>query len=235
MKNKTKGIWLWLLGGLTGVLGAFLCTRFAADSPALGEYLTAELMPAVTMALSAAGTAFVAAWPLLGRLGAAGDAFRNAQREIEKSNAESLLSGVRYENAGREVSALRGELSALSGELAQCRAALAVLSRMVTIGFCSQEELVRGGFAGEIAALAQKCAANDPACAANDPAADIPAAKAPAYADAAAPSSGGDPAAGAPAGDFPAAGDKAGGNNTETQVNTPQTGEENGLFTEGRT
>lgn len=228
MKNKTKGIWLWLLGGLTGVLGAFLCTRFAADSPALGEYLTAELMPAVTMALSAAGTAFVAAWPLLGRLGAAGDTFRSAQREIEKSNAESRLSGVRYENAGREVSALRGELSALSGELAQCRAALAVLSRMVTIGFCSQEELVRGGFAGEIAALAQKCAANDPA-------AEIPAAKAPAYADAAAPSSGGDPAAGAPAGDFPAAGDKAGGNNTETQVNTPQTGEENGLFTEGRT
>lgn len=228
MKNKTKGIWLWLLGGLTGVLGAFLCTRFAADSPALGEYLTTELMPAVTMALSAAGTAFVAAWPLLGRLGAAGDAFRSAQREIEKSNAESLLSGVRYENAGREVSALRGELSALSGELAQCRAALAVLSRMVTIGFCSQEELVRGGFAGEIAALAQKCAANDPA-------ADIPAAKAPAYADAAAPSSGGDPAAGVPAGDFPAAGDKAGGNNTETQVNTPQTGEENELFTEGRT
>ncbi len=228
MKNKTKGIWLWLLGGLTGVLGAFLCTRFAADSPALGEYLTTELMPAVTMALSAAGTAFVAAWPLLGRLGAAGDAFRSAQREIEKSNAESRLSGVRYENAGREVSALRGELSALSGELAQCRAALAVLSRMVTIGFCSQEELVRGGFAGEIAALAQKCAADDPA-------ADIPAAKAPAYADAAAASSGGDPAAGAPAGDFPAAGDKAGGNNTETQVNTPQTGEENGLFTEGRT
>lgn len=228
MKNKTKGIWLWLLGGLTGVLGAFLCTRFAADSPALGEYLTTELMPAVTMALSAAGTAFVAAWPLLARLGAAGDTFRSAQREIEKSNAESRLSGVRYENAGREVSALRGELSALSGELAQCRAALAVLSRMVTIGFCSQEELVRGGFAGEIAALAQKCAANDPA-------ADIPAAKAPAYADAAAPSSGGDPAAGAPAGDFPAAGDKAGGNNTETQVNTPQTGEENGLFTEGRT
>lgn len=228
MKNKTKGIWLWLLGGLTGVLGAFLCTRFAADSPALGEYLTTELMPAVTMALSAAGTAFVAAWPLLGRLGAAGDAFRSAQREIEKSNAESRLSGVRYENAGREVSALRGELSALSGELAQCRAALAVLSRMVTIGFCSQEELVRGGFAGEIAALAQKCAANDPA-------AEIPAAEAPAYADAAAPSSGGDPAAGAPAGDFPAAGDKAGGNNTETQVNTPQTGEENGLFTEGRT
>lgn len=228
MKNKTKGIWLWLLGGLTGVLGAFLCTRFAADSPALGEYLTTELMPAVTMALSAAGTAFVAAWPLLGRLGAAGDAFRSAQREIEKSNAESRLSGVRYENAGREVSALRGELSALSGELAQCRAALAVLSRMVTIGFCSQEELVRGGFAGEIAALAQKCAADDPA-------ADIPAAKAPAYADAAAPSSGGDPAAGAPAGDFPAAGDKAGGNNTETQVNTPQTGEENELFTEGRT
>lgn len=228
MKNKTKGIWLWLLGGLTGVLGAFLCTRFAADSPALGEYLTTELMPAVTMALSAAGTAFVAAWPLLGRLGAAGDAFRSAQREIEKSNAESRLSGVRYENAGREVSALRGELSALSGELAQCRATLAVLSRMVTIGFCSQEELVRGGFAGEIAALAQKCAADDPA-------ADIPAAKVPAYADAAAPSSGGDPAAGAPAGDFPAAGDKAGGNNTETQVNTPQTGEENGLFTEGRT
>ena len=228
MKNKTKGIWLWLLGGLTGVLGAFLCTRFAADSPALGEYLTTELMPAVTMALSAAGTAFVAAWPLLARLGAAGDTFRSAQREIEKSNAESRLSGVRYENAGREVSALRGELSALSGELAQCRAALAVLSRMVTIGFCSQEELVRGGFAGEIAALAQKCAADDPA-------ADIPAAKAPAYADAAAPSSGGDPAAGAPAGDFPAAGDKAGGNNTETQVNTPQTGEENGLFTEGRT
>lgn len=228
MKNKTKGIWLWLLGGLTGVLGAFLCTRFAADSPALGEYLTTELMPAVTMALSAAGTAFVAAWPLLGRLGAAGDAFRSAQREIEKSNAESLLSGVRYENAGREVSALRGELSALSGELAQCRAALAVLSRMVTIGFCSQEELVRGGFAGEIAALAQKCAADDPA-------ADIPAAKAPAYADAAAAFSGGDPAAGAPAGDFPAAGDKAGGNNTETQVNTPQTGKENGLFTEGRT
>lgn len=228
MKNKTKGIWLWLLGGLTGVLGAFLCTRFAADSPALGEYLTTELMPAVTMALSAAGTAFVAAWPLLGRLGAAGDAFRSAQREIEKSNAESRLSGVRYENAGREVSALRGELSALSGELAQCRAALAVLSRMVTIGFCSQEELVRGGFAGEIAALAQKCAADDPA-------ADDPAAKAPAYADAAAASSGGDPAAGAPAGDFPAAGDKAGGNNTETQVNTPQTGEENGLFTEGRT
>lgn len=228
MKNKTKGIWLWLLGGLTGVLGAFLCTRFAADSPALGEYLTTELMPAVTMALSAAGTAFVAAWPLLGRLGAAGDAFRSAQREIEKSNAESRLSGVRYENAGREVSALRGELSALSGELAQCRAALAVLSRMVTIGFCSQEELVRGGFAGEIAALAQKCAADDPA-------ADIPAAKAPAYADAAAPSSGGDPAAGAPAGDFSAAGDKAGGNNTETQVNTPQTGEENELFTEGRT
>ncbi len=228
MKNKTKGIWLWLLGGLTGVLGAFLCTRFAADSPALGEYLTTELMPAVTMALSAAGTAFVAAWPLLGRLGAAGDAFRSAQREIEKSNAESRLSGVRYENAGREVSALRGELSALSGELAQCRAALAVLSRMVTIGFCSQEELVRGGFAGEIAALAQKCAADDPA-------ADDPAAKAPAYADAAAASSGGDPAAGAPAGDFPAAGDKAGGNNTETQVNTPQTGEENGLFKEGRT
>lgn len=228
MKNKTKGIWLWLLGGLTGVLGAFLCTRFAADSPALGEYLTTELMPAVTMALSAAGTAFVAAWPLLGRLGAAGDAFRSAQREIEKSNAESRLSGVRYENAGREVSALRGELSALSGELAQCRAALAVLSRMVTIGFCSQEELVRGGFAGEIAALAQKCAADDPA-------ADIPAAKAPAYADAAAPSSRGDPAAGDPAGDFPAAGDKAGGNNTETQVNTPQTGKENGLFTEGRT
>lgn len=228
MKNKTKGIWLWLLGGLTGVLGAFLCTRFAADSPALGEYLTAELMPAVTMALSAAGTAFVAAWPLLGRLGAAGDTFRSAQREIEKSNAESRLSGVRYENAGREVSALRGELSALSGELAQCRAALAVLSRMVTIGFCSQEELVRGGFAGEIAALAQKCAADDPA-------ADIPAAKAPAYADAAAPSSGGDPAAGDPAGDFPAAGDKAGGNNTETQMNTPKTGEENGLFTEGRT
>ncbi|MDD7700815.1 MAG: hypothetical protein PT951_04705 [Eubacteriales bacterium] len=228
MKNKTKGIWLWLLGGLTGVLGAFLCTRFAADSPALGEYLTTELMPAVTMALSAAGTAFVAAWPLLGRLGAAGDAFRSAQREIEKSNAESRLSGVRYENAGREVSALRGELSALSGELAQCRATLAVLSRMVTIGFCSQEELVRGGFAGEIAALAQKCAADDPA-------ADIPAAKVPAYADAAAPSSGGDPAAGAPAGDFPAAGDKAGGNNTETQVNTPQTGEENELFTEGRT
>ena len=126
------------------------------------------------------------------------------------------------------MSALRGELSALSGELAQCRATLAVLSRMVTIGFCSQEELVRGGFAGEIAALAQKCAADDPA-------ADIPAAKAPAYADAAAASSGGDPAAGAPAGDFPAAGDKAGGNNTETQVNTPQTGEENGLFTEGRT
>lgn len=228
MKNKTKGIWLWLLGGLTGVLGAFLCTRFAADSPALGEYLTAELMPAVTMALSAAGTAFVAAWPLLARLGAAGDTFRSAQREIEKSNAESRLSGVRYENAGREVSALRGELSALSGELAQCRAALAVLSRMVTIGFCSQEELVRGGFAGEIAALAQKCAADDPA-------ADIPAAKAPAYADAAAPSSGGDPAAGAPAGDFPAAADKTGGNNTETQVNTPQTGKENGLFTEGRT
>lgn len=228
MKNKTKGIWLWLLGGLTGVLGAFLCTRFAADSPALGEYLTTELMPAVTMALSAAGTAFVAAWPLLGRLGAAGDAFRSAQREIEKSNAESRLSGVRYENAGREVSALRGELSALSGELAQCRAALAVLSRMVTIGFCSQEELVRGGFASEIAALAQKCMGDDPA-------ADIPAAKAPAYADAAAPSSGGDPAAGAPAGDFPAAGDKAGGNNTETQVNTPQTGEENELFTEGRT
>ena len=228
MKNKTKGIWLWLLGGLTGVLGAFLCTRFAADSPALGEYLTTELMPAVTMALSAAGTAFVAAWPLLGRMGAAGDAFRSAQREIEKSNAESRLSGVRYENAGREVSALRGELSALSGELAQCRAALAVLSRMVTIGFCSQEELVRGGFAGEIAALAQKCAADDPA-------ADDPAAKAPAYADAAAASSGGDPAAGAPAGDFPAAGDKAGGNNTETQVNTPQTGEENGLFKEGRT
>ena len=228
MKNKSKGIWLWLLGGLTGVLGAFLCTRFAADSPALGEYLTTELMPAVTMALSAAGTAFVAAWPLLGRLGAAGDAFRSAQREIEKSNAESRLSGVRYENAGREVSALRGELSALSGELAQCRAALAVLSRMVTIGFCSQEELVRGGFAGEIAALAQKCAADDPA-------ADDPAAKAPAYADAAAASSGGDPAAGAPAGDFPAAGDKAGGNNTETQVNTPQTGEENGLFKEGRT
>lgn len=135
----------FFIGLLVGVLlGAGLCFLIyflTVGDVAWKEYLENEIIPNAVVVLTAIGTIMIAAMPVISRISAAVNKFDKATKDVNST----------VTNNGKN----EQKIASLEERLGKIEAAVQNTEEIVRIGFCNNDELVKKGYAKEIAKVGQ--------------------------------------------------------------------------------
>lgn len=138
MKNSKVKFFLGLLIGL--IVGALIACGIyflTVGEVAWQEYIQEKLAPNVVIVLSSVGTILFAAMPVIGRVSAAVEKFKKATKDVNDT----------VENNGKNES----RIASLEARLDSIETATTNTEKIVRIAFCNTNELVKKGYAKEIA------------------------------------------------------------------------------------
>lgn len=138
MKNSKVKFFLGLLIGL--IVGALIACGIyflTVGEVAWQEYIQEKLAPNVVIVLSSVGTILLAAMPVIGRVSAAVEKFKKATKDVNDT----------VENNGKNES----RIASLEARLDSIETATTNTEKIVRIAFCNTNELVKKGYAKEIA------------------------------------------------------------------------------------
>lgn len=170
MKKIIKIALVLIIGVLIG-LSVYLFDKGNAD---VLLYVKSEIIPAAVLALTTSGGIGLVSYPITSRLGAVIDGFLGATERVKES---TLQCEGAVESVEKFKSSILTELSKYTDRLCEVEASLLKigeeilqgekivvrgeedLKKIMLIGFCNTDELVKKGYAREIAAVAENSSA----------------------------------------------------------------------------
>lgn len=143
MKGRGKGkFFLGLaLGVIVGALVAIGVYFLTVGEVAWKEYVESELAPNVVLALTSIGTILLAAIPILSKVTSAINSFKSATKDVNDTVANNGKNEQR--------------IAELEQRLDRIEKAAENTEEIVRIAFCNTDELVKKGYAKEIAKVGQ--------------------------------------------------------------------------------
>ncbi len=146
MKGKTKFVLGMVVGIIVGVLIACGVYYLTVGKVEWEEYIKNDLIPNAVTVLTAVGTICVAAIPVANKIIKAASKFNSATHDVKETVKNNSKNEDRIANL--ETSINRIESVAANTE------------QIVRLGFCNTDELVKKGYAVEIAKVGQNGANN---------------------------------------------------------------------------
>ena len=144
MKGKVKFILGLLLGIIVGALIAIGVYFLTVGEVAWKEYVENSLIPNIVIALTSIGTVCVAAIPIIIKVRNAIDNFKLATKDVN----DTVANNGKTE---KKVVELEERIAGLEERLGSIETSSQNTEQMVRIAFCNTDELVRKGYAKEIA------------------------------------------------------------------------------------
>lgn len=152
--KKTKVFILFVLGVTLGALLAVGVYFLTVGEIAWQEYVETKLIPNVTLALSAISALCVAALPIVSKVQIAVSKFEKATGDVNATVEKDKSVVQTIEEYKTELNNLITELKTLKGDveasIAPVKKKVENIEKVVHIGFCNNEELVKKGYAHEI-------------------------------------------------------------------------------------
>ncbi len=135
----------FFIGLLVGVLlGAGLCFLIyflTVGDVAWKEYLENEIIPNAVVVLTAIGTIMIAAMPVISKISTAVNKFDRATKDVNSTVTDNWKN--------------EQKIASLETRLDNIEMAAQNTEKIVRIGFCNSDELVKKGYAKEIAKVGQ--------------------------------------------------------------------------------
>lgn len=144
MNCKVKFIVGLLVGILAGVLIAIGVYFLTVGEVAWKEYVENSLIPNAVIALTSIGAILVAAIPIVSKVMTAVNAFTAATRDVNNTVANN---GKTEE----KVAEVEARIARLEGRLDGIEVSTVNTEQIVRLAFCNTDELVKKGYAKEIA------------------------------------------------------------------------------------
>ena len=174
VKMKIKNAIKVILGFLLGAASA-VATYFATEGDVAWQvYLEEELIPNAVLAISTVGGLCAAAIPIINRVVATLGKFDRATADIKETTENDRALAASVEEYKAELTAsveeYKSELIGAIEDMQKMRdeisetvtpleTRLANIGKMLHIAFCNSDELVKKGYAREIAKLDERCGA----------------------------------------------------------------------------
>lgn len=152
--KKSKVVILFILGIVIGALAAVGVYFLTVGEVAWQEYIETKLIPNITLALSAISALCVAALPIIAKVETAVSKFKQATDDVNATvdNDKTVVQTIGEYSTKLDV--LVTELKTLKTDVESIIAPVAKkvenIEKVVHIGFCNNEELVKKGYAHEI-------------------------------------------------------------------------------------
>ena len=142
MKNTGAKFFIgFLVGVLLGSGLCFLIYFLTVGDVAWKEYLENEIIPNAVVVLTAIGTIMLAAMPVISKISTAVNKFDKATKDVNST----------VTNNGKN----EQKIASLEERLGKIETAVQNTEEIVRIGFCNNDELVKKGYAKEIAKVGQ--------------------------------------------------------------------------------
>lgn len=139
----------FILGALTSV-GIYFLT---VGEVAWKEYAETKLIPNAVLALTAIGGLATASLPIIAKVQTAVDKFNKATKDV----SDTVEKGRKTEGALNEQDKrITEEFAVLNEKVASVERNTRKTKDMCTIGFCNMSELVKNGYAAEIAKVGEQ-------------------------------------------------------------------------------
>ena len=144
MKGRVKFVIGLLFGIIIGALIAVGVYFLTVGEVAWKEYVENSLIPNIVIALTSIGTVCVAAIPIIIKVRNAIDNFKLATKDVN----DTVANNGKTE---KKVVELEDRIAGLEERLGSIETSSQNTEQMVRIAFCNTDELVRKGYAKEIA------------------------------------------------------------------------------------
>ncbi len=137
MKGKGKFFFGLLIGIVVGVLSTIGVYFLTIGEVAWKEYLENSLIPNIVLALTSISTILFAAMPIINRVSSALNMFKSATKDVN----DTIVNNDKNEQ----------RIAELEKSLGNIKTATNNTEKIVRLAFCNTDELVKKGFAKEIA------------------------------------------------------------------------------------
>ncbi len=144
MKGRVKFVVGVLLGIIIGAIIAVGVYFLTVGEVAWKEYVENSLIPNIVIALTSIGTVCVAAIPIIAKVRIAIDGFKSATKDVN----DTVVNNGKTE---KKVAKLEERIAGLEDCLGNIVTSSKNTEQMVRIAFCNTDELVKKGYANEIA------------------------------------------------------------------------------------
>lgn len=144
MKGKVKFVLGLLLGIILGALIAIGVYFLTVGEVAWKEYVENSLIPNVVLALTSIGMICLAALPILKKIKSTIDIFKSATQDVN----DTVANNGKTE---KKVVELEERIAGLEDRLGSIETSSKNTEQIVRIAFCNTDELVKKGYAKEIA------------------------------------------------------------------------------------
>lgn len=144
MKGKVKFVIGLLLGIIIGALIAVGVYFLTVGEVAWKEYVENSLIPNIVIALTSISAILVAAIPIISKVMSTLNSFKSATKDVN----DTVANNGKTE---KKVVELEERIAGLEGCLGGIETSSKNTEQIVRIAFCNTDELVRKGYAKEIA------------------------------------------------------------------------------------
>lgn len=148
--KKLKAILLILVGFLLGALTAVGVYFITVGEVAWKEYVETTLIPNITLALTTISALAVAALPIIAKVKGAVDKFDKATGDINDTVENGRMTEGKLSEQDRRLNHFNERFDSLENKLVPIQKSADNTEKIVRIGFCNTDELVRKGYAAEI-------------------------------------------------------------------------------------
>lgn len=158
--KRLKAFIIFLLGLTIGALIAVGIYFLTVSDVAWNEYIETKLIPNAVLALSVVSSLCVAAFPLVKKIQNSVTNFNQATDDVNATVKNDRIVLAKLDTYEQRLEALIFELQTLKSDVSETVAPIEEkvnnIEKVVHIGFCNCEELVKKGYAREIERVGKK-------------------------------------------------------------------------------
>ena len=153
--KKSKIIIFLLLGFVLGALTAVGVYLLTEGEVAWQEYVEKKLIPNAVLALSAIAALCIAVLPIISKIQAAIAKFNQATSDVNETVANGKNTDSKLAEQDKKIEAFSDRFDEMEKMFSEGISSIKISSenteKILRIGFCNTQELVRNGYAREIA------------------------------------------------------------------------------------
>lgn len=158
--KKSKIIVLLLLGFTLGALAAVGVYFLTEGEVAWQEYVETKLIPNAVLALSSVSALCIAALPLVSKIQASVAKFNQATSDVNSTVANGKKTDTKLAEQDEKIEDFSERFDQMEKMFTEgfafVKSSAENTEKILRIGFCNTEELVRKGYAAEIAKVGKK-------------------------------------------------------------------------------
>lgn len=158
--KKSKIVVLFILGFVLGALAAVGVYFLTVGEVAWQEYVETKLIPNVVLALSAISALCVAALPIISKIQVSVAKFNQATNDVNATVENGKKTDEKLAEQDQKIEAFSERFDRMeamfNAGIASVKSAAENSEKILRLGFCNTEELVKKGYATEIEKVGAK-------------------------------------------------------------------------------